>query len=47
MVNSLQDAELKMLDDFRAEREDEVMDTQEAANNRLAPLQDELFALAF
>lgn len=27
MVNSLTDAELKILDDFRAESEDDVMDT--------------------
>ena len=33
-----------MLDAYRQEQEDEVMDTQEA--NQLGPLQDELFNIA-
>lgn len=41
MVNTLTDEELMVLDEFRAEREDDMMDTQDA--NRLAQLQDELF----
>ena len=36
MMSSISDDELKVLDDFRAAQEDEVMDTQEA--NRLGPL---------
>ena len=44
MVNSLSDEELAVLDTFREEEEDKVMDTQDA--NRLGPLQDELFSMA-
>ena len=44
LVSSLSEEELAVLDDFRAAREDEVMDTQDA--NKLGMLQDELFTLA-
>ena len=44
MVNSLSDEELAVLDTFREEEEDKVMDTQDAG--RLGPLQDELFSMA-
>ena len=47
MVNAFSDDDLGLLDEFRAENEDdEIMDTQEAANSTLAALQDELFNLA-
>ena len=39
MVNAFSDDDLGLLDEFRAENEDdEIMDTQEAANSRLAAL---------
>lgn len=44
MVSSISEAELNVLDKFRAEREDEVMDTEDVS--KLGPLGDELFALA-
>lgn len=44
LVNQLSGEELAMLDAYRQEQEDEVMDTQEA--NQLGPLQDELFNIA-
>ena len=45
MVNTLTDEELMVLDEFRAEREDDLMDTQDA-NKLSAQIQDELFQQA-
>ena len=47
MVNAFSDDDLCLIDEFRAENEeDELMDTQEAMKNKLMSLQDELFDLA-
>ena len=44
LVNTLSQAELNVLDRYRAELEDELMDSRQTV--RLTSLQDELFSLA-